>query len=205
MRKISTSLIGLTAALTLTLVACGDDDGTGVDSGDPLTADEVAAVLAALGSALAEAGPAGAQAAGAQVPISVTEIFDITFPCVEGGNIVVSGGVSGTFDNETGDSDLATTVTWDPNACVVSTDNNTFTVDGTPHIELAFDLTTTQDGFTADGTETGGFSYTSSDGRSGGCSFDVTYSIVATETSIDATISGTICGQNATAFETLGA
>ena len=89
-------------------------------------------------------------------------------------------------------------------ASTESTETTTFTVDGAPYIELTLDLTTTQDAITAHGTETGGFSYTSSDGRFGTCLIDVEYDIVNTETSLDVSITGEICGQSADAFETLG-
>ena len=201
MRRMSTSLIGLTTALTLTVVACGDDP-TGVTAGDELTSSEVTAVLAALSSAFASVG-AGAQAGPAQAPISVSETFDVSVPC-ESGTLDVSGSISGTVDDVTFDTDLTTTVRWDPNACVVSDGTNTFTVDGAPYIDLALDLTSTQDLVTVSGTQSGGFSFTSSDGRSGSCSIDVTFSIVTTATSVDATVTGTICGQTASGFETLG-
>ncbi len=201
MRKVSTSLIGLTTALTLTVVACGDDP-TGVTSGDELTSSEVTAVLAALSSAFASVG-AGAQAGPAQAPISVSEDFNVTVEC-ESGTLKVSGSIDGTFDDETFDTDLTTTVRWEPNACVVSDETTTFTVDGAPYIDLALDLTSTQDLVTVSGTQSGGFSFTSSDGRTGSCSIDVTFSIVTTATSVDATVTGTICGQNASGFETLG-
>ena len=201
MRKMSTSLVGLTTALTLTVVACGDDP-TGVTSGDELTSTEVAAVLAALGSAFDSVG-AGAQAAPAQAPISVNESFNVSVPC-ESGTLAVSGSIAGSIDDVTFDTDLTTTVRWQPNACVVSDGTTTFTVDGAPRIELVLDLTSTQDVVTVSGTETGGFSFTSSDGRSGSCAVDVTFSIVTTATSVDATVTGTICGQNASGFEMLG-
>ena len=201
MHRMSTSLIGLTTALTLTVVACGDDP-TGVTAGDELTSSEVAAVLAALGSAFETIG-AGAQAGAAQAPISVNQNFDVSVPC-ESGTLDVSGSISGTVDDVTFDTDLTTTVRWDPNACVVSDGTNTFTVDGAPYIDLALDLTSTQDLVTVSGTQSGGFSFTSSDGRTGSCSMDVTFSIVTTATSVDATVTGTICGQNASGFETLG-
>ena len=199
MRKMSTSLIGLTTALTLTVAACGDDL-TGVTSGDELTSTEVAAVLAALGSAFESA---GAQAAPSQAPIAVNTNFDVSVPC-ESGTLDVSGSISGTVDDVTFDTDVTTTVRWEPNACVVSDETNTFTVDGAPHVDLTLDLTTTQDVVTVSGTETGGFSFTSSDGRTGSCSIDVTFSIVTTATSVDATVTGTICGLSASGFDTLG-
>ena len=202
MRKVSTSFIGLTTALALTVVACGDDDLTGVDSGSELTSSEVAAVLKAFGSAFKTAGSA-AQAAPAQAPVSVSETFDVTVPC-ESGNLVVSGSISGTADAETFISDLTTTVSWDPNACVVGDGTNTFTVDGDPRVELVLDLTSTQVALTLSGAETGGFSFTSSDGRSGTCALDVEFSIATTPTGVEREVTGTICGLEADVFQTLG-
>ncbi len=201
MRKMSTTLIGLTTALTLTVVACGDSL-TGVTSGDELSSTEVAAVLAALGSAFETV---GAQAAPSQAAISVNTDFDVTVEC-ESGTLKVSGSVAGTFDDETFESDLSTTVRWEPNACVVSDESTgkTFTVDGAPRVELVLDITTTLESVTVSGTQEGGFSYTSSDGRTGSCAMDVTFSIVTTESSVDATVTGTICGLAASGFDTLG-
>jgi hypothetical protein len=201
MRKISTSLIGLTTALTLTVAACGDD-GTGVTSGDDLTSAEVSAVLAALSSVL-ESVRAGAQAAPSEVPIVVDQNFNVSVPC-DAGTLGMSGSISGTDDVDTGVSDVTTAVRWDPNACVVSGGTNTLTVDGAPHIDLALAVTTTEDTSTASGTETGGFSFTTSDGRSGSCEIDVTFDIETTDSSVSATVTGTICGQSADGFETLG-
>ena len=207
MRKVSTSFIGLTTALALTVVACGDDltGGTPDDeltSGNELTSTEVAAVLAAFGSTF-ESAASGAQAAPAQVTESVDETFDVSVPC-ESGSIAVSGSITGSADVETFISDLTTTVSWDPNACVVGQGTNTFTLDGAPGVELVLHLTSTQVALTLTGTETGGFSYTSSDGRSGTCALDVTFSIATTPTGVERIVTGTICGLEAGVFQTLG-
>ena len=203
MRKVSTSFIGLATALALTVVACGDEL-TGVDSDDELTATEVAAVLAAFGSAF-DAASGAAQAAPAQVPESVNENFDVSVAC-ESGTLGVSGSITGSADVETFISDLTTTVSWDPNACVVGDGTNTFTVDGAPEVEVVLHLTSTQVALTVTGTETGGFSFTSSDGRSGTCALalDVTFSIATTPTGVERTVTGTICGLEADIFQTLG-
>ena len=201
MRKASTSFIGLTTALALTVVACGDDL-TGGTPDDELTSSEVAAVLAAFGSAF-ESAASGAQAAPAQVVESVNETFDVSVPC-ESGNLVVSGSITGSADVETFISDLTTTVSWDPNACVVGQGTNTFTLDGAPSVELVLHLTSTQVALTLTGTETGGFSYTSSDGRSGTCALDVTFSIATTPTGVERIVTGTICGLEGGVFQTLG-
>jgi hypothetical protein len=201
MRKASTSFIGLTTALALTAVGCGDDL-TGVTSGDVLSSTEVAAVIAAFAAAFESVGNE-AQAAPAQSPVSVNENFDLSFPC-ESGTVDVSGSISGTFDDETFATDFTTTVRWNPHACVVGDGENTFTVDGAPRVELVLEVTTTEDAITVSGTEEGGFSFTMSDGRSGSCAVDVTFSVATTATSVNSTVTGTICGLEADTFETLG-
>ena len=141
--------------------------------------------------------------APAPAAVSVNESFDLSFPC-ESGNIEVSGSTSGNVDEETFDFDFMVDVSWDPNGCVVGDDINTFTVDGAPSIVVALEMSSTQDVLTISGTETGGFSYTSSDGRTGSCAFDVIFSVVTGQTGIDSTVTGTICGLDAATFETLG-
>ena len=186
-------------------MACGDDvtgGDTGVDSGSELTSTEVAAILAAFGAAY-ESAASGAQAAPAQVLESVDETFDVSVPC-ESGNLVVSGSITGSADLETFISDLTTTVSWDPNACVLGQEPNTVTLDGAPSVELVLHLTSTQVDLAMSGTETGGFSYASSDGRSGTCALDVTFSVATTPTGVERTVTGTICGLEAGIFQTLG-
>lgn len=210
MRKMSSVLIGLTTTLALTVAACGGDP-TGVDSGDQLTATEVAAVLAAFGSAFDLAGtgaqpapmfgPAGAGAA--RTPIPFSESFDESVPC-DSGTVQVSGSVSGSVDDVTFDMDITMDVSMDPNGCVVSDGTNTFTLDGAPRINLLLTIVSTPNALTVSGTETGGFSFTSSDGRAGSCALDVTFSVITGDTGISSTVTGTICGLAAEGFDTFG-
>ena len=210
MRKMSSGFIWLTTAVALTVAACSDDP-TGVDSGDPLTSAEVEAVIAAFSSAFDSAG-VGAQrvatigldgAAAAQAAIPINESFNVSIPC-ESGSLQVSGSLNGTVDEQTFNMDVTMEVSWDPNGCVVSDGTTTFTVDGAPQINLVLDMTSTSDALTMSGTETGGFSFTSSDGRSGSCALDVTYSLVTDNAGISGSATGTICGLDASDFETLG-
>ena len=203
MRRISSGFIGLTTAAVLVIGGCGDDP-TGVDSGDQLTSPEVTRLLAALASAFESAGAAQVPAAGpALAAINFDENFDLSVPC-DAGTVDVSGSIGGTIDDETFHSDLTTTVSWEPNGCVVSTETSTFTMDGAPRITLVLDVTITDEVVTVSGTETGGFTYASVDGRTGSCVFDVTYSVVTTGNSVTASTTGTICGLDAESFETLG-
>ncbi len=201
MRKISRNFIGLTTAVALTVVACSDDP-TGVTSGDELTAAEVAVVMAALGSAFESVGVA-AQAPPAQAAISVDESFDESVPC-ESGNLEMSGSISGSINDETFDMDITMDVSLNPHGCVVGDDENTFTLDGAPEIKVVLDMTSSEGSLTVSGMEKGGFSFTSSDGRTGSCAFDVTFSVVTGESGNSSDITGKICGLEASNFETFG-
>jgi hypothetical protein len=205
MRTISRNFIGLTIALALTVVACGED-ATGVTSGDELTSAEVAVVIAALGSAFDSVGVAAQQVAAAGpalAAININENFSLSVPC-ESGTLDVSGSMDGTVDDQTFAMDATLEVSWNPKGCVVSDDLNTFTVDGAPQVTVTLDISSSEDIVSLSGTETGGFSFTSSDGRSGSCAIDVTFSLVTTASSVESTITGTICGLQASSFETLG-
>ena len=214
MHKISSSFIALTTALTLMVGACGGD-ATGINSGDELTTEEVAAVMAALASGFDSVGVAAqimseeisasdiARVGPVLAPISVNESFDVSIPC-ESGTLDLGGSMSGTIDDETFAMDVVLGATWDPKGCVVSDGTTTFTVDGAPRVEVSVDMTSTEDALTLNGTEIGGFSYTSSDGRSGSCAIDVTFSIVTGEQSVTSEVSGTVCGLEGSAFATLG-
>jgi hypothetical protein len=204
MHKIFSKFIGVTAALTLTVAACGDDI-TGINEGDTLSNAEVAAVVAALSASFDSVGVAAGVPAAAPglAPISFNESFGITVPC-EDGTLDVDGSASGTIDDETFASDISMEVTWDPNGCVVTDGTNTITVDGAPRIELTLDWTSAEDVFTFTGTEVGGFSFTSSDGRSGSCALDVTFSLTSDVGGFTGTVSGTICGLSAEGFQTIG-
>jgi hypothetical protein len=212
MRHLFRRFIGLATILSLTVVACGDDP-TGNDSGDELSSTEVAAVLTALESALASVnliiGGGGPVTGPARVPIPVNESDEGSFLC-ESGTVEVSASLTGSFDDETQEDNLTTTVSFDPKACVVGDGTKTLTLDGDPSVEFVLNSTSTQDGRTTSGTEKGGFSFTSSDGRSGSCALDVTFSstfesgLVSIDTPINSTITGTICGLSASGFQTLG-
>ena len=204
MNRIFSKVVGLTTALTLTFVACGEDI-TGVTEGDALSSTEVAAVIAALSASFNEldVGAAAPAAAPGLAPVDFSEDFEITVPC-EDGTLDVAGSVDGTIDDETLASDVSMEVTWQPNGCVVTDGESMITVDGAPRVELTLDWTSAEQAFTFDGTEVGGFSFTSSDGRSGSCSIDVTFSLTSDTGGFTGTVSGEICGLNADAFQTIG-
>ena len=180
MKKASRIIAGF-AALGFAVSACGDDEGstgTSMNSGDPLTTAEALAVYGELQAALNDAlAPPIASAAAEPIPTT-------TANCDLGGSISLSGDVSQSGDN------ITFTLNEDINGCVISSGGVTFTVNGAPRIVMSGDISFS--GTTLSGTfdMTGGFDYTSDDGRAGGCAMDVTvdYGTFA--------VSGTICGNS---------
>lgn len=205
MRIISRSLIGLTTALALTVVACGDSL-TGTDAGvDELTNAEVVAFVdvffGAFDAAEADIDAQEAAAAPAQVPQSFNFSAEVSVPC-ESGSLDVTGTIAVTFDDVTEYEDGRFEVSINPMSCLVGEGTNTFTLDGDPRVDIVVDFTVDGDGEHIEGTMNGGFSFESSDGRSGSCAIDVSFSFVSDGVSVGVTtVSGTICGLNADTFE----
>jgi len=205
MRTISRSLIGLTTALALTVAACGDSI-TGTDAGvDELTNAEVAAFVdvffGAFDAVELDIDEQEAEAAPAQAPESFSFSAEVTVPC-ESGSLDVTGSVDVTFDEVTEHEDGRFEVSINPMGCLVGEGANTFTVDGDPRVDIVVDFTVDGDGEHIEGTMSGGFSFESSDGRSGSCAIDVSFDFVGDGVSVGVTtVSGTICGLNADTFE----
>ncbi len=209
MRIISRSLIGLTTALALTVVACGDIVGT--DTGvEELSDAEVAAFVdeffGAFDAAEADADAQEAAAAPAQAAVSFDGSLALSVPC-ESGTFDVSGSFAFTYDDVTFDEDGRIAVTFDPMACVVNDGTTTWTLDGDPHVEIVVEFATEGDAETVDATVKGGFSF-ASDAHSGSCAIDVTFHGESDGTTASVnTVSGTVCGVNANtidAFDNIG-
>jgi len=178
------------------------DDPLGVNSGDPLTPAEMQAVFAAISSTFSTLGfaPVPAAVGGpARTTVSVSESFDVSAPCGEAGSIDTSGSVNGTFDDETFAFDMDYQLRMTPMGCVVSTEEGTVTLDGAPYIQLNMDFLLSETQLSITGSETGGIAFTSSDGRSGSCAFDVTFSVTADleGSGGSSSASGTVCGVSA--------
>ena len=205
MRILSRSLIGLTTALALTVVACVDSL-PGTDAGvDELTNAEVVAFVdvffGAFDAAEADIDAQEAAAAPAQVPQSFNFSAEVSVPC-ESGSLDVTGTIAVTFDDVTEYEDGRFEVSINPMSCLVGEGTNTFTLDGDPRVDIVVDFTVDVDGEHVEGTMNGGFSFESSDGRSGSCAIDVSFSFVSDGVSAGVTtVNGTICGLNADTFE----
>jgi hypothetical protein len=204
MKKHIRIISGLATALSLTLSACGDDP-LGVNSGDELSDAEIQALFNQLGEALGDVSPSASIVRapdGLQLAeISVDQSVSVTAPC-QSGTISVDGSVSGTVDDQTFESDLSMGVTVDFAACSFPSNDLTVTVDGQPDITFQADFLLTQESLSVDGSQRGGFSFTTSDGRAGSCAIDIEFDAsYTTGSAAVSSVSGTVCGRSAAAFE----
>lgn len=189
------------------LSGCGGDDPLGVNSGDPLTQDELQAVFIAVTEVFSTLNVAPTAAGGpARTTVSVNESFSASAPCDQDGSIAANGSANGTVDDVTFEIDVTYQLRMTPNGCVVPTETGTVTLDGAPYIQLDMDFVLTETQIVVSGTETGGVAFTSSDGRSGSCAFDVNFNVSANLEggAGSSQSSGTVCGvsaANLTVFE----
>ncbi len=197
------SISGLVTGLALTLTACGGDP-MGVNSGDELTDTEIQAVFNAFGNAVgdldASAHVVAPQDGIQMADININRTVSVTAPCNVGGEISLNGSVDGTVDDETFASDIEMGLDVEFDACGIESEQNTLSVDG----EIQFDahFVISEGGFSTDGTQVGGFSFTTNDGRSGSCAIDIDFSASYAEgTSAQSSVSGTVCGRSASQFE----
>lgn len=201
MSKLRTLLAVVVLALGLS--ACGgDDDPLGVNSGDPLTQDEIQAVFFALSEVFASLNDAPA-AGPARATVAVSETFSASAPCPNGGTISANGSANGTVDDVTFELDLTYRLRLTPSGCVVETESAVVTLESSPYIQLDMDFLLTETLLEASGSQTGGIAFTSSDGRSGSCAFDVQFSTTAnldTQQGSSST-SGTVCGVSASGLQ----
>jgi hypothetical protein len=196
--KLRTKLFA--AVLAITAIGCGGDDGpTGVNSGDALTEAELQVVFSAITNAFEYIGAAPAAVGPAQATQSASQSFDASAPCGSGGTIGVKGNGSGTYNDVTGEFDLSFSLRMTPNGCEVPTETTTITLDGAPYIQLNMDFDSSETAISISGSQTGGIAFTSEDGRSGSCAFDVDFSanINPNSGSGSSSVSGTVCGVTA--------
>jgi len=201
---------GLATGLIVAMAGCGGDAAlVGVDSGDPLSDTEIQALFNELGQAIGSIG-AAAQVVSAQdgpmrAPsgtISVNRSIDETAAC-EVGTLGIKGKVEGTVDDETFETDMTMNFTLSFNTCTVITDSGSLTLDNPPGMGYDLDMDMGQEAYSISGSQTGGFSFTTSDDRMGSCAIDLTFdvsydSVAGTQSS---TVTGTVCGRSADGFQ----
>ena len=184
------------------VVAMGCGNGTG-PTGDLLSDAEVEALAGALmgtalGEGLGDLGGAQSQHSEHVVnaePVTFNFSINETGSCPGGsGTVQITGSLSGTIDDQTGEGTLALDFTQTMNACVFETAAGLFTVSGDPNIRMSGDMSWNAEGPTGESTfgYKGGFAWSDSEGRSGTCGIDVSIAWSATS----ASFSGKICGNS---------
>jgi hypothetical protein len=194
-------LSGLSAALAVSLAACGGDT-TG--TGDPLSEAEATELAEALVEGgfvgfAQQAAPMGAPGAEAA---TITVTLNETYPCNDAGGtgtVTMAGSVSVNVNEETGVGAFEFNYTMAPHGCTVPTSGVlVFTVDGDPNIRITGDFDWTETSASGSLNYGGGFAWDASDGRSGTCGVDLTanynFTWSSTSSSGSATMSGSVCG-----------
>jgi hypothetical protein len=198
MPKLRTSLV---VAVSMSVLAACKDDPVGVNSGDPLTEAEIQAFFYALSDAFSAFSTAPAAVGPAQATTSYDQSFDASAPCPTSGTMAASVSVHATVTDAPSVVDANYQARVTPSHCVVPTEGGSITVDGSPYVQMALDFSITETSISFEGTESGGIAFTSSDGRTGSCLFDVSFSGTATSTSGSSSVSGTVCGVSVNALE----
>jgi len=174
----------------------GDPAAVAVPEGD-LTMVEATALAElfageALGSTAGQLPNGAGAAAGAPVPFDLE--LSVAAPCPLGGEVAFQGSVVGELDIEAGSLSVTITASQVHASCAVDAEGTTVTVSGNPGLNLTSHLTVVgnppQGTHTA--TLTGGFTWSSSDGREGACDVDVSATVDVG--SDKGTASGTVCG-----------
>lgn len=203
MRMYHKSMSGLAVGLALTMTACGGDL-VGVNSGDELSDTEIQAIFNAFSGALdgvdASASRVAPQDGIQMADIDVNQSVNISTDCNLGGEISLSGSVEGTVDDETFASNLEMGIGIQFYACIIASEENTVSVDG--GIQFDSHVVIDDEAFSVDGSQVGGFDFTTDDGRIGSCAIDIDFSASLSDgTSAQSSVTGTVCGRSASQFE----
>lgn len=189
--------------LALVPLAACSDSATG-PTGDELTEEESAQMMEAYTAMSAFAAPPtepeqqasvapGASLASQVVTLSFS--FDEERPCPEGGSVDLSGSVEGEVDTETSEGAFDFSYSLSPTGCVATHQESgrTFTFDGDPDVDITMELSVTSTSVTATGSHQGRIAW-ESEGESGSCPLDITFSFSGAETALSGSVSGSVCG-----------
>ncbi len=199
--------LAVLTAGALLVSSCGGSSPTG-NSGDALTADEAYAVademftlLQLVDISLFDNPPV---ASGSPAATPYGEIYDDQIDegaaCLKGGTGSIVGTISGDVDQEAGSADLSVDATADFDGCGVG-EAQTITLDGNPDVGISADVLFSPTASSIDLDAQGNVSYSTSDGRNGTCAVDMSVAVSAGETGADQTLSGTVCGVDASTFD----
>jgi len=198
MRKTTSRFANLAAAAGLLLfAACSDSAGPG--SGE-ISAGEAAEISDYLvGEAFSGwdfsqlNGGGGGAALQSGTPVEIDFAVDVASECPEGGTIGVSGAIQGTIDDQTLAGDLSLEVITSATECGIVAEGTGFTIDTNPDLTLSGDFSFADGALVGESTftYTGAVQWASEDGRSGGCTYDVSVAVSPGGSSVT---SGTVCG-----------
>ena len=139
-----------------------------------------------------------ASAPGNAAPLPVDRSFTTTRQCPGGGSVTVAGTTKGEMDRATRSLSLETNATRTENACAIPTrraGGATLTLTGNPNVAIraVHKVANGEPSGPQTVTQKGAFRWSSSDGRSGSCTVDLTSTLdFASQTY---SVKGTLCGQ----------
>ncbi len=190
-------------ALLVGLAACDDGEITTVEQ--QLSQAEVAElleVLAAVGSFNPGVTGSAPQGVAGPQPVPFSFTVEWSFGCPEGGTVAATGSTSGDTEGQSGGLEASYNATLTYTECRGTSDEGTtFEIDGS--LTTAIDFQLNEDTFALQGTHTGTLAWTS-DGRSGSCTLDLTFSNTVTGTTQSSEVTGTVCGVTVNETVTVG-
>jgi len=187
------SAVGIMMAVAL--AAC--DDGPAASTGDEMTEQEAAAILATVRTAGDGAyGQLSAQSGQLTVnamPTTITVAHESNHPCPQGGSVAAELNATLQFDEETQSSGIDAEGSLTHSECAVRHRQLTLTIDGDPR--LSFELHAgVENGEPVEFSQSasGALNWSASDGRSGRCVIE--YSHVINFSEGERVIEGEVCG-----------
>ncbi|MDH3733447.1 MAG: hypothetical protein OEU54_07915 [Gemmatimonadota bacterium] len=204
--KIRNGITKLTAAAAVVFLAgCQNSEvaGPGQSSGT-VSANEAAAISTFLVSSAFEGwgfddvggGGGGASLRSSSgVPITIDYAVDVTSGCPLGGDLGVSGSITGSIDDQTLAGDLSLSVVTSAANCAFLHEQTEFTLNTNPDLVLAGGFAFDQGELVGEATftYTGTVLWAADDGRSGSCVYAVAVAMDAAGSVVE---SGTVCGQS---------
>jgi hypothetical protein len=186
--------------LCLTLAAC--DDSTGPESGG-LTASEASALALAVDNASSasvenpsEPSMSLSPSPGPALSVTTrTDEFEFDLHCPRGGTTSLRGDHVLVIDTDEGFITVDITASKGHSACVFRTDQGVdITVDGV--LEFVAERELREGLLSASQTHSGSLEYSTSDGKTGTCSIDISTSFTLTPGAASRTILGSVCGHD---------
>lgn len=201
-------LVVLALVSIFSAVACGGDDGVGIE-GDSLSqaeAEALAQIVMSQGFSTTPDPTGAPQVASRSVsfdPIGISDEITVeNLPCPNGGTYSADGSYSGTVDPDAETLDITYTFVHSHSQCAVPSEEAgvIFTLDGNPNITHRYDIVV--DGGSSvelTGGIEGGLDWSTDDERSGTCPINIDtavsgFALDGETGSISVDVSGLVCG-----------